>query len=130
MKFFLIVLLALLCSQCYVKPVDKYDISKVKDSKILLKYDYAYWKYLKEYEQHDLMMQMIKISDGALRFQIVYSDSDEVEMEGILEMVETMENIKKCIDDEGWNYHVSYKNDLQIGTVMLECMKQQNMFND
>ena len=125
MRTFFIIFLAFLGCTIPIKPVKENNISNT-EPKILLEKDYAYWKMLDDYQQFKLILQMVSLSDGILRFQFVYSDSGYTEMDMIL----AMEDIKECVNEDGWKYYVAYENDLQIGTVLLQCMIQQNMMND
>ena len=131
MKTSVVIFLVLFFSQVFDKPVQDYAIN-LKEPKILLEKDYAYWKELNIYQQTELILQIMNLSDNSIKFQIKnLKDILDHYDENIYSQMETqLENVRKCMDNKGWIYYISYENDLQIGTLLLQCMYEEKMFND
>lgn len=115
----------------------KYNLAKAtyeeENPESLLEKDYIFWAEMDESQKLKLIIDFVNISDGNLKFQIVYSgnDKDSIVKDSIVKDIAfQMTSIQFCMDSQGWDMYYEYKSDLQIGTVMLECMNQKHMFQD
>ena len=84
------------------------------------------WYEMKVIEKINLIIKLVEISDQNLRYQIEDVDEDSTLVLKAKELIK----IKDCMDNNSYTYYLSYESDLQIGTVILECMNHLHMFRD
>lgn len=110
----------------------KYDIGEPTfeedNPERILEKDYIFWTELKDKQKLKLILDIVEMGDGNLKFQIAYSNNDKDSI--VKDIAFQMTSIQYCIDVEGWEMYYAFKSDLQIGTVMIECMRRKNMFRD
>lgn len=124
----LILIVLLLISLVQDKTFDIYELSKIETKeKVSIDDQFYLWYELTASNKIKMIMKMIELSDGQLKYQVEYSLDDDTLL---ARMSQELIKVKDCVDKDGYVMYLSYESDLQIGTVLLECLNQYHFFRD
>lgn len=98
-------------------------IVKNKPSKFQLDKGIEAWYYLDPLDKYLHVVHMVHISKGAFRYTV--SDTNDMDLVN-KEMFQLVKNVSNCTDSVGYLYYKEFERDVQIGSVLINCLIRNN----
>lgn len=84
-----------------------------------------YWPYQTNKQKYALVIKMALLGQGAVHFKFRdKSNADSVASD----LAEQTIQISDCVDDHMWEYSIQYNGDIQIGSLIINCISRLGMF--